>query len=123
MGPAKLDEPAEPLVGTGKPAKLKAGGSTPATTAATATATATAPSTTATASSTTASSTTAIALELADKRIGTDVAQRCLHRIGLATGCTAALATTAAFTTKTTRLLHKPLVIGLLERIRDWAIL
>ena len=122
MGPAKVDEPAEPLVGAGKPAKLKAGGSTPATTAATAATAATATATTATATAAPTTATT-IALELADKRIGTDIAQRCLHRIGLATGCATALATTAAFTTKTTRLLHKPLVIGLLERIRDRAIL
>ena len=119
-----------PWVGRGKPAKLKAGASTPTTTAATATAstasTASTATTATTAAPTTATATTtatAIALELADKRIGTDIAQRCLHRIGLATGCATALATTAAFTTKTTRLLHKALVIGLLERIRDRAIL
>ena len=115
-----------PWVGRGKPGKLKAGASTPATTAATATATAATASTATTATTTAAPTTataTAIALELADKRIGTDIAQRCLHRIGLATWRTTALATTAAFTTKTTRLLHKALVIGLLERIRDRAIL
>src|SRR5688572_2052353 len=77
-----------------------------------------------------ASPATTAAAELLVERIGADVADRGLHRIGLALAAALALAATAPATaatatasTQAARLLHAALVVGLLQRIGDRPVL